>query len=88
MNYTPMKTKMPITSLSIALGVLFFSSLALGSPLSQFQEVTPTPTATKALATALGGQAGSTDWIALLGVLIFVVILVPIMLVSRKWKLK
>jgi hypothetical protein len=74
-----MFAKLRSFGIPLILGVLFFASLALRLPASSFQEVTPTPSPDPT-AISLAAQSGHSDGIALLGILIFVIILVPIML--------
>jgi ABC-type phosphate transport system permease subunit len=74
-----MSARLRSLGILLTLGVLFFASLALRFPASTFQEVTPTPSP-DATAVSLAAQSGHSDGIALLGILIFVIILVPIIL--------
>lgn len=70
--------KLPTIALFVILGWLAFLSQASGSALPGLQ-ITPTA-GPKIKPLPLAAQAGNSDWIVVLGILIFILIAVPILL--------
>jgi hypothetical protein len=66
----------------LTLGLLAFLSLASGAPIPFFQ-ATATPTPKMKAVVSLESQAGHSDGIVVLGILLFVFIAVPIILRYR-----
>jgi hypothetical protein len=72
-----MNPKLRFLAAILFLGLLTIANLASRTPAPAFQTLTPTPTGEHILVTG-ASQAGTTNGIALLGILIFAVIILSI----------
>ncbi len=85
-----MAPKLRLLAFVTLLNLLFFS-LAVSPPLKFLQEITPTPEALpspKPSPTPLEVPLVSSDGIMLLGLVIFLIIVVPMVMTFRKWHLR
>lgn len=79
-----MKPKLYSLTTIFALGALVFINAASSLPAPTFQDVTPTPTTDAPI--FVTGPAGDTNGIALLGILIFAVIVIAIIIHLREMR--